>query len=341
MTLIQSVPTEIRQLDLNSFHLELRDLEDDTDGRPWPKTHSHNTTVTVGGVTLARVIEILDPYTITFEDGQYAVNLVAANSNVGDRVNVNQVSVRSANSAGLVDLEILIASAYQGHVVVSPSRGQAGTDEPIGTFQVPSSNMVDALAIAVKQGVRKFTLLDSMTITEDLSLGYEVEGISPFISIMLADAADVSGCSFTLATVSGQLDGLNTVREVALAGATDVSGFLFQSAMVGENNMTGNTTVLQCYSNEATTNPSFIVTSGNLIVRDFRGSFAVKGVTAGEHSIGVYGGRMEVSSTCTGGVIYLRGDPYDIIDNSGAGCTVIDQTAANRTADITLNVLEF
>ena len=62
----------------------------------------HNTTVTVGGVTLARVIEIINDYVVEFEDGQYAVNLIGANSNVADRTVVNQVSVRAANSAGLV-----------------------------------------------------------------------------------------------------------------------------------------------------------------------------------------------------------------------------------------------
>ncbi len=102
LTLIQTVPTEIRQLDLNMFRLELKDLEDGEAGISFPDTHQHNTTVSVGGVDLARVIEIINGYTVTFEDGQYAVNLGGANSNVGDKVNVNQVSIRSANSAGLI-----------------------------------------------------------------------------------------------------------------------------------------------------------------------------------------------------------------------------------------------
>ncbi len=103
MTLVQSVPSEIRELDIDDFRLTLRDLEDSAEGMLYQATHSHNTTVTVGGVTLARVVEIINGYTITFEDGQYAVNLVGANSNIADVTNVNQVSVRSANSAGLVE----------------------------------------------------------------------------------------------------------------------------------------------------------------------------------------------------------------------------------------------
>ena len=92
----------IFELDVNAFRLDLRDIEDNEEGIPFQYTHTHNTEVTLGGLTLSRVVEIIAPYTITFEDGQYAVNLVGANNNIADRTNVNQVSVRSSNSAGMV-----------------------------------------------------------------------------------------------------------------------------------------------------------------------------------------------------------------------------------------------
>ena len=100
-TLVQSSP-EIRELDVNAFRLQLKNLEDDVDGQPFTDTHKHNTEVTLGGLVFSRVVEIIAPYTVTFQDGQYAVNLVGANNNISDKLNVNQVSVRSANSAGMV-----------------------------------------------------------------------------------------------------------------------------------------------------------------------------------------------------------------------------------------------
>ena len=103
MTLIQASP-EIRELDIDDFRLTLKDLEDDEAGMSFPATHNHVAPVTVGGVTLARIVELINGYTVTFEDGQYAVNLVGANSNISDKTNVNQVSVRSSNSAGLVQV---------------------------------------------------------------------------------------------------------------------------------------------------------------------------------------------------------------------------------------------
>jgi hypothetical protein len=92
----------IYELNVNTFRLDLRDIEDNEDGIPFQYTHNHNTQVTLGGLTLSRVVEIIAPYFIEFQDGQYAVNLVGANNNIADRLVVNQVSVRSNNSAGMV-----------------------------------------------------------------------------------------------------------------------------------------------------------------------------------------------------------------------------------------------
>jgi len=103
-TLVDSGPPEIRELDIDTFRLTLKDLEDDEEGMPFPDTHSHNAQVTIAGVTLARVIEIINGYTITFEDGQYVVNLVGANSNIIEKTNKNQVSLASQNSAGLIEV---------------------------------------------------------------------------------------------------------------------------------------------------------------------------------------------------------------------------------------------
>lgn len=103
MTLIQSVPKEIYELDVDVFRLTLNDLQDDEEGMPFDTTHQHNTAVTIGGVVLARVVEIINDYTVTFEDGQYRVVCVNANHNLAEVSNVNQVSVSTTNSAGLVE----------------------------------------------------------------------------------------------------------------------------------------------------------------------------------------------------------------------------------------------
>ncbi len=93
---------EIRSFDTNAFRLALKALEDDEEGIVWPDTHIHNTEVVLSGTTFARTFESISPYSIEFEDGQYAIILSGSNNNVSDVAVVNQVSIRSTNSAGLV-----------------------------------------------------------------------------------------------------------------------------------------------------------------------------------------------------------------------------------------------
>lgn len=163
LALVQVGPPEIRELDIDAFRLALKSLEAGEAGMGFPDTHNHYPPITVGGVTLGRVVEIINGYTVTFEDGQYAVNLVGANSNIADVANLNQVSIRAANSAGLIYApgstvptaeEVADAvwdEATAGHVapgsagaalVAPPSAGtvaDAVWDEAAGDHSVPGS----------------------------------------------------------------------------------------------------------------------------------------------------------------------------------------------------------
>jgi len=104
LPLVQSSPSEIRELDLYEFHLMLRNLEGEQSGLPFKITHNYTTNVSISNLTLAKVIEIINDYTIEFENGSYAVNIINGNSNVLDKVIFNNVSVRSSNSAGLIEV---------------------------------------------------------------------------------------------------------------------------------------------------------------------------------------------------------------------------------------------
>ena len=90
------------QLDVDAFRLELKSIEASNDGMAFTDTHSHRGELTLAGVTYARSVEILSPYTITFEDGNYRVITVGANHNISDVMNLNSVQLITNNSAGLV-----------------------------------------------------------------------------------------------------------------------------------------------------------------------------------------------------------------------------------------------
>lgn len=114
--------------DTEAFREELIALEDDEEGMPWPRTHIHNTQVTVAGVTYARFIEILSPYSVTFEDtgSAYAVRFVGSNNNIFDVENgilnpTDKVSYIPTNSAGLIIAETGVSG-------LTPTESQALLD---------------------------------------------------------------------------------------------------------------------------------------------------------------------------------------------------------------------
>lgn len=100
----------IYSLDSNQFRLDLKDWEDSEYGMAMPDTHRHNTTVTIAGITYARTIEIINGYSLEFEDGQYTVIIEGSNNNYHDVLNgilvQNQVQVIPSNSAGLVETAV-------------------------------------------------------------------------------------------------------------------------------------------------------------------------------------------------------------------------------------------
>lgn len=92
-------------LDMNGLRLALKDQEDNVEGIPFLDTHSHNTEVTLSGVTYARTVEIINGYTCSFEvtASDYEVSCTGANHNLADVLNGNNVNLIVNNAAGLIN----------------------------------------------------------------------------------------------------------------------------------------------------------------------------------------------------------------------------------------------
>lgn len=103
----------VYELDVNQLRLDLKDLEDSTEGMPYPDTHVHNTQYTISGVTYARAFQIINGYTVTFENTgtPYVVSCTGANHNIADVTNFDGgVSLLPNNSAG----NIVVSSGTSG-----------------------------------------------------------------------------------------------------------------------------------------------------------------------------------------------------------------------------------
>ena len=97
---LYELPTEAK------FRTDINALMDDETGIVFDDPILHNTEVTIVGVTYARFIEIINGYSITFEDLIYSVRLIESNNNLFDVENSilnpsGNVTVIGQNSAGL------------------------------------------------------------------------------------------------------------------------------------------------------------------------------------------------------------------------------------------------
>jgi hypothetical protein len=173
----------VYELDVDQFRLDLKDLEDDDQGMGWLDTHRHNTESTLSGVTYARQVEIINGYTVEFENGSYTVVCVGANHNLGDVKVVNSVSLIIGNSAGLITVrtpyaptESHVAAALDnttlklsvwmerlGEVVLAPTACAVRWYDPDGTLLFSVTNSGPANAQGVFEIERTPTTLASNT----------------------------------------------------------------------------------------------------------------------------------------------------------------------------------
>ena len=351
MILLQSTPVEIYQLNLNSFHQILRDLEDDVEGMVFDTTHKYIDPISVGGVVLARVVEIINGYTVTFENGTYRVNLTGANTNLADVTNVNNVSVSSSNSAGLQDLSTLLTAAYNGEVCVDPLNGQSGTVIPIGTRGTPVDNLADAKVIADANGIHQIRILKSMTIdTVDFSDGYTFTTDSPVTeTLTFAPSANIRNCDFVNCRIEGTLDGNNIYRQCVLLNVNYTSGFIFQCSLNNTVTLEPGAMLgaLDCFSNTLAGEPNPAIDfngSGQLLLRNYAGAIELNNHTSddpdGDVCIDMASGVVIINSSCTAGFMPIRGIA-DVRDFSTGTCDVRDLTvnALVETNTAGLNVI--
>ncbi len=327
--LVQSTPTEIRQLDVDVFRLLLKDLEDSSEGIAFPTTHSHTAPISVGGVSLARVIEFINGYSITFENGQYAINLIGANTNLGDVVNVNQVSIRSSNSAGLVNLEeIKIQSFQDARVWINTNSGLAGTAFSRGTPANPVDNPTDAREISNANKLERFHLTGTISLPngEDFT-GSDWEGHSIISSKIILNNVTVSNSYFNNLEITGQCDGYVDIENSKVQNITNFAGILQDCSIDNiylDSTNTELINITNCRSHSIDKSVLDINSSNcPIMIKDYFGGLDIRNLNQGNNiNIDMSSGVVHIKNTCTSGTIIIRG-VCDLIDESGSGCTVI------------------
>lgn len=302
-------------------------------------THNHVAPVTVGGVELARVVEIINDYTITFEDGQYAVNIVGGNSNIGDNVNVNQVSVRSANSAGLVHNTAIEFSSFNGGVTIDVMNGFNGTTFPIGTLQQPVNNLDDAKLIASVRGFNKLYIIGNITIdaTDNVD-DYIIHGDSHIkTTITIVSGASTLNSEFENATITGVLDGNASLDNCLVQDLTYVEGNVYNSILTGTVVLAGTSSsrLINCVDGNPDGDFPTIDMGGSgrdLAIAHYSGDIQITNLTGLQYvSVDLVSGVVWLDSTVTAGFFYLRG--VGSLEDSSTN-TIIDDKELINTENI-------
>tara|TARA_R110000796_G_scaffold219934_1_gene335991 strand:+ start:7008 stop:10589 length:3582 start_codon:yes stop_codon:yes gene_type:complete len=334
----------IFNLDTNTFRLDLKGLEDDEDGIAYPDTHQHNTEVPLGGIIYARVIEIINGYTITFENDFYAVNLFGSNNNIGDVVNLNFVSIRTNNSAGLiVDPSISESLDYGEHVIYNEVSGTTGDSWPVGTYASPVNNNADLQSLLTTYGRAEVLCLSDITLTQNFS-------DTAFISKTGDEVFNPSGftannCSLDKMVVEGDFNHSKIfATECSFNNIDNVGGTIFSSILFGDIILTPQYQLVlnKCSSTKPGTTPVIIdMVIGQETIFGTRGHSGPLSIidcdtTASTATIIFESGDIILNNTCSDGLIVLGGIA-SILDNSTTGCTVditgaIDPDTSNTIA---------
>lgn len=137
---LKSVAQNIYELNPLDFKEKAQGFEASEEGILHDEIVEYKPPIYLDGATVPDVVEVVNGYTITFEDGQYAVNLKGANSNIAEVTNVNGVQVRSFNStlvvgnnewdttAPLWDGTIGVTDVYQNGKYLNVRWGSASDD---------------------------------------------------------------------------------------------------------------------------------------------------------------------------------------------------------------------
>jgi hypothetical protein len=187
--ILTQVSGTLYEMDTLAFQRELKDLEDDEEGMPFPDTHEQALENTISGVTYVRAINIINGYSLTFSpNSQWTVLMDGASNNnfhdiAAGILNQNQVQVIPQNSAGNTISEAAALATLQSiDTSITAIEGDIATIETdIGTLQV---DMATASKI-----MRNKKVTDEVT---GILTVYDDNGVDVYLQANLYESTDTS-----------------------------------------------------------------------------------------------------------------------------------------------------
>ena len=182
------VSGDLYELDTDAFRKEVNDILSSEDYAWMDDAYDHNAEYTVIGVTYARKVELVNGYSVTFEDNVYSVRMSGSNNNIfdveGGILNPSgNVTVVGQNSAGLIvsdlaDITTTLALVrdIHGQMVRCIFIDTENVSNGNGYQQTPYNNFTDAVDDAEANVLRTLFLEADATVDRQLK-GFTINGL--------------------------------------------------------------------------------------------------------------------------------------------------------------------
>jgi hypothetical protein len=319
--------------DVNAFRLALKSIEDSEDGMVFLDTHRHNTEVVLSGITYSRFFEIINGYTVEYEDGQYVVNCVGANHNLADVKVANQVSLIIGNSAGLItanfDAQVAALQLKTDEIHGQMMRAVFINTELVpagnGYQQTPFNNFTSAVDFAEANGLHHLILLADATVDRQLR-NFMIDGMGePNLDLngQIMTGTHVNNCH-----VNGTLAGSMSGNHVELTNVTNIAGHYHDVTVSGTLTVQSAADLLIHHVSPALAAQPWTLNMNSGVasvaaVHNISGGLTVTNMDhAGDVChLGFLQGQVTIDATCTLGTLVIFGRA-NVINNS-AGTNVI------------------
>jgi hypothetical protein len=225
----------------------------------------------------------------------------------------------------------LMHEAYADTIFVDPLNGTNGSTYPFGIRQHPVKNITDILAVSTNYNLSKVHVLGSLNINggEDVSGFTFVSDRSLGNEVIVSAGAITNETYFENLTVSGTMNGPVRYTTSVLGTINNFDGGAKNSLLTGDINITGTGANYFTDCDTYVTDDTYKqIDVGNKLLNVIRcrGNYEIINYTGSSVvTIDLAAGHIKIANSCVSGMITVAG-LVRLIDNSGAGCIVIDGT---------------
>ncbi len=254
----------------------------------------------------------------------------------GDSVFVPTLGSFTVNTetrvSNLVDSSVsrLDLAQLQEAIFIDTISGEAGTDEGVGTPTRPVNNLVDAKTIALRDNLRVFSIIGSVTLNENYSSWKFLGTLSPSLATVNFNGFTCNYCVFEKLTLTGEASNSNiSAFDCLIDDVLHVQGSISNSEIIDVTaSTTGARLVLHrcsAYAEESTIDLVAAV-NNDLYVHGWSGHLELRNLDVpDEHAhIEMLSGLVTLASTCTDGHVIVRG--VGNLEDGSSQDTVVDRT---------------